>query len=1596
MNERFPYIVLPVYRNLALTRACVESVLNSRPEGVTLVIINDASPEAGVRDYCESLALVSDIHVVHNVVNQGFVKSVNMGMRLFGNRDVILLNSDTQVAADWVGRLQSVVISDESVATVSPFSNNAEICSYPSMCYNGTLFPNVSVETLHQACISANDGRWVTLPTAVGFCMYIRRACLSQIGLFDEVAFGRGYGEENDFCLRASAQGWQHALAADCFVYHAGGVSFKGDKNALVKQAEKVIQERFPHYFAEVHSFIAADPVRELRDRIDMALSRNAPARAQQLIDFRKLEEMYSMQEYNPLSLTPAQVQAIESFMHSDRPRLLFFSHGWGGGVQKHIEDLVSVSDADILVARGLGGGGVELQFYLDSEPLLCIRSGGFGAHTFAKWLGFFELFQFDSLHLHHVHGWPLALLQLIEQLNARYDITLHDYYAVSPYYHLKRDGVCCDDKSWPTDDDAWQKKLEPLMLGAERIIAPSQSVASVVQQAYPSSSIEVKSHPEVVVQPVQPYKVLLLGALSVEKGLRQVEQVAQLASREAPGLLLRLIGYTTDIPSFSLSMTGSYEEQELPQLIAAEKPDVVWMPAQVPETYSYTLSQALATGVPIVASKLGSFVDRLTSVKNAQLIDSDASAEIWLDALKQACHYQSVESKVLLDSTEEYGLWYMGPIESQCNEAVGALVLVEHMEHFQQLPPAQDRPIKSLFQYGWKTQHQGVLADVARRLDELDDMESEVAGMQQYRDLNAELQQYKPLKEKIAVLQNDHREEIAVIKNEQRLELEKAETDINHLGTALREAEEELQAVTTRYEVALQGAEQTIALHADNLAIAKSNIADLQKQAQDAQQHIDHQKETLEQLRADNTDLSNSYNAVINSTSWKLTRPLRVMMRVLRRLLIFTKMTLRHLLRPASYFRAMAMVRRGQWRAIAHRLGFELQQREQNQQVTAVESRRRVEQFNEVVERQANAEAELPALELATSGQPQLSIVIPVYGQHPTTYQCLVSIAKNPPSLPYEVVIADDCSPDNAAEALAMVSGVTFYRGKLNLGFVGNMNAGAGQAKGEFLVLLNNDTVVCPGAFDRLLDTFTEQQDIGLVGAKLLNKDGTLQEAGGIIWKDGSGWNWGRNQDASDPRFNYTRDVDYCSGAVLAIKRSLFAEMGGFDTYYMPAYYEDTDLAFRIREKGLRVVYQPAAEVFHIEGVSHGTDENSGIKAHQVTNGKKFFQRWQEVLNGHNDNAVDPENQAHRYTKGNVLVIEACMITPDQDSGSIRMLNLLKVLKDEGYHVTFIADNLEYREKVVKQLNAMGVEVLFNQWAGSVRNVLRKRGPGLDAVFISRHYIASQYAALVRAVAPQAKLVFDTVDLHYVREEREAQLSDDDALMAQSETTKRKELGLINSSDITIVVSEYEKALLADVTPDARVEIVSNIHSHTPDRPDYAEREGILFVGGFRHPPNIDAVNWYAAEVLPHLRRILPGVVTTIIGSHMPDDIKALAADDVRVLGFVEDIEPELQQARVSIAPLRYGAGVKGKVNEAMNYGIPVVATHCAVEGMHAIDGEDVLVAEGPEIFAEKIAQIYKDAKLWRKISAGGIRNLETYFSPEAARPALQRIMQD
>ena len=625
----------------------------------------------------------------------------------------------------------------------------------------------------------------------------------------------------------------------------------------------------------------------------------------------------------------------------------------------------------------------------------------------------------------------------------------------------------------------------------------------------------------------------------------------------------------------------------------------------------------------------------------------------------------------------------------------------------------------------------------------------------------------------------------------------------------------------------------------------------------------------------------------------------------------------------------------------------------------------------------------------------PRATIVIPVYNGFGHTLACLRAIAAAPPAAGIEIVVVDDGSSDETVVALPRVEGLHYHRRAANGGFIAACNDGAALAGGEYLVFLNNDTVPQPGWLDALLRTFDQHPGTGLVGAQLLYPDGRLQESGGRVLRDGRAESRGRFADPDHPLLRFACEVDYCSGAALAIPRAVFHSLDGFDPRYAPAYYEDTDLAFRVRAAGHRVLCQPDARVVHVEGASAGNDLSSGMKSAQARNQPVFAERWAQVLESHPESPPDFLRPA---TGGRqVLVIDALTPTPDRDSGSLRMVNLMRLLREEGAHVVFMPADRRHAGEDTERLQALGVETWYAPHMGGLPAWLKAHGPRFSSVIASRHYVARGLLPLLRRHAPQARLVFDSVDLHYLRERRAADLAGDARLQRAATRTQALELDVMQRSDVTLVVSPAERDLLARDAPGVRVEVVSNLHQVAGAGLPFEQRRDLVFVGGFRHPPNVDAVRWFVESVFPRVRAALPDVRFHCIGGDLVPEIEALREQQgVLVHGYVPDITPYMDGCRIAIAPLRYGAGVKGKINLSMAHGQPVVATSTAVEGMHLRHGHDVLVAGDADGFADAVIQLYGDATLWMELSIHGHDNIRRHFSPDAARATVREVFFD
>jgi GT2 family glycosyltransferase len=626
----------------------------------------------------------------------------------------------------------------------------------------------------------------------------------------------------------------------------------------------------------------------------------------------------------------------------------------------------------------------------------------------------------------------------------------------------------------------------------------------------------------------------------------------------------------------------------------------------------------------------------------------------------------------------------------------------------------------------------------------------------------------------------------------------------------------------------------------------------------------------------------------------------------------------------------------------------------------------------------------------------PDVSIIIPVHGQLAYTLNCLASLLAHRSRYSAEILVIDDCSPDTTAAALARVGGIVLHRNATNLGYLRTCNAAAEAARGRFIVLLNNDTRVLPGWLDALIGSFTELPRAGLIGSKLLYPDGTLQEAGAIIWRDASAWNYGRNDDPNRPHYTHAREVDYVSAASVAIPADVWRDLGGFDPVFAPAYCEDADFCLRLRRHGRAAWYQPASRVIHYEGRTSGTDTGSGIKAYQRVNAGKLFLRWREQLAAHRPNGEAPYFERERNVRRRALIVDATTPTPTQDAGSVTTMLTLRLFRDLGYKPHFTPqDNFLFEPAHTPALQAIGVECAYSPYEADFSSYIRRYGGLFDAVLVYRMPVLEQVLDELRRFAPQAPVLFHVMDLHSLRLQREAELAGTPAAHAAAARMKARELALIRRVDCTITHSTYERDLLARDAPEAPVVVWPFMFEFFGTTRGFADRRDFVFLGGYRHPPNVDAVQFFAADVLPLIRAREPEARFIIAGANPGPEVQALASEHVIVTGMIDDLREVFDAARVFVCPLRFGAGTKGKISTAMSYGLPVVSTGCGAEGMELQEGREVLTADDPAALAEACLRVYRDAALWRQMSEAGQALVREKHSPQMGRRILEAAIE-
>ena len=636
------------------------------------------------------------------------------------------------------------------------------------------------------------------------------------------------------------------------------------------------------------------------------------------------------------------------------------------------------------------------------------------------------------------------------------------------------------------------------------------------------------------------------------------------------------------------------------------------------------------------------------------------------------------------------------------------------------------------------------------------------------------------------------------------------------------------------------------------------------------------------------------------------------------------------------------------------------------------------------------------PGLALETSDAPLVSIIVPSFGQVAVTLRCLRAIASAQTRTPFEVIVAEDASGDPAVALLERVGGLVLLRNPANLGFIGNCNEAALRARGRYLLFLNNDTEPLPGFLDALVAAAEALPDAGLVGAKLLFPDGRLQEAGGIVWQDGTGCNYGRGDDPGLPQYNAVRDTDYVSGAAMLLRRDLFEVLGGFDPLFAPAYYEDTDLAFKVRARGLRVIYQPASVVVHHEGLSHGTDPGSGVKARQEINRHRFVARWPKLLAREHlppsQRPGPPTMRAAAHGRGRpaMLVIDHYVPEPDRDAGSRSTLSILTALRQAGWLVAFWPMN-RTRNVYTSLLETMGITVLDDRIGLGFDAWFAAEGSQFDHVMTMRPTVAPWFLSAL-LTGTTATLSFYGHDVHHLRLRRQAALQGDRHMAEEADAMERRERALWGLFDIVLYPSETEAALVRRLMPGTRAHaIVPYAFDRFPARGAPPRTPRLLFVAGFAHPPNVDAALWLVAEILPRVRRRVPQATLVLAGSHPTDAVLGLASDAVTVTGSLDSaaLDACYRDARAAIVPLRAGAGVKGKVVEALQQGLPLVTTPIGAEGIDGLE-RIVDVTDDPDRMAEALSLLLTDDRAWSDRAAAQIAYAARHFSRTAFAASL------
>jgi len=630
--------------------------------------------------------------------------------------------------------------------------------------------------------------------------------------------------------------------------------------------------------------------------------------------------------------------------------------------------------------------------------------------------------------------------------------------------------------------------------------------------------------------------------------------------------------------------------------------------------------------------------------------------------------------------------------------------------------------------------------------------------------------------------------------------------------------------------------------------------------------------------------------------------------------------------------------------------------------------------------------------LDFVQHSAPLVSIIIPFYNQYEYTLNCLYSIAENLPEVSFEIILIDDKSSENCD--FSFVNNITILRNEENLGFLRSVNKGVSFAKGNYIYLLNNDTKVHQGFLDELLLVYRNFDNVGAVGSMLLNMDGTLQEAGSFFLHDHTPTQIA-NKKIYAPEINYVYRVDYCSGCSLLFKKTNDdGVLNLFDEQFAPAYFEDADLCFHLRHsQGKEIYYTPFSKVTHYNGVSYNSKEKTdNTKEELFTKNHNIFRtKWGTILN--NISAKSKwERMEELYGDKHIVFFHVRPPQFDNNSGELRLTEIIKTYLKLGYNTSLIAPKNRIKDRYNAYFQRLGVRVYYAYTPiADLTFFMRRFVKDNPLVWFSASDMFVKYYAFARKHFPYSKTIFDMVDVHHLRYQRALEVSPNNKKYKRRYKRYYKyEKRAANQCDIVVAISDDEMEYMTQFSPEAKLLVISNIHYvkvHQKDTPSFEERTGLLFIGSTHHP-NIDAIHFLKDEILPEVWKSHPDIELHIVG-----DVKNVFKDvnhpKIKFHGYIPDITTLFMNHRIMVAPLRYGAGVKGKIGQAFEYFLPVVTSSTGAEGMFLKHEKNALLADNGKDFAQQIIKLYNDKDTWLKLQ----NNSEDSLLPFSIQTLIEKL---